>query len=45
MAWFVGSAFILGALDRAGDFEDFELLGPVMLIVAVAASLYRYRPR
>lgn len=45
MAWFVGSAFILGELDRIGDFDDVEYLGPVALIVTAAASLYRYRPR
>lgn len=45
MAWFIGSAFVLGALDRGGDFDAIELLGPVALIAAAAASLYCYRPR
>ncbi|MFZ4878836.1 hypothetical protein ACL9RI_27445 [Janthinobacterium sp. Mn2066] len=45
MVWFIGSAFILGELDRVGNFHPFDLLGPVALVVMAALGMYRYRPR
>ena len=45
MGWFIGSAFLLGALERVGNFDDFEFMGPVALVIMVVASLFYYRPR
>lgn len=45
MIWFIGSAFLLGELDKKYNLSSVELIGPLALIVTLVASLYYYRPR